>query len=111
MGHNSFSALTNYHANERLTIITGIGVYGSSFKNIPLGVQYCWRSAQFYLGTDNLLSPFVPDFSGYSSLTFGVDFNLFGPKVSYKRVKYLPFFRLKKIKRKRNSGLIFRTPS
>ena len=88
MGHNSFSALVNYKSSERTTIITGIGVYGTSFKNIPLGLQYCWRAAQFYLGTDNILSPFLPKFSGYSSFTFGVDFNLFGPKVTYKRVKY-----------------------
>jgi len=111
MGHNSFSALVNYKTSARTTIITGIGVYGTAFKNIPLGLQYCWRAAQFYLGTDNILSPVVPKFSGYSSFTFGVDFNLFGPKVTYKRVKYLPFFKLKKIKRKRNSGLIFRNPS
>ncbi len=111
MGHNSFSALANYKRSDKLTIIAGLGVYGTSFKNIPIGIQYRWRAAQFYIGTDNVLSLFAPDFSDYSSLTFGVDFNLFGPKVKYKKVKYLPFFKLKKQRRKRSDGLIFKGSS
>ncbi|WP_146161406.1 DUF5723 family protein [Mangrovibacterium marinum] len=110
MGHNSFSALANYRASERLTIVGGLGVYGTSLKNLPVGLLYSWRAAQFHLGTDNLLSPFVPKFSDYCSFTFGVDLNLFGPKVRYKQVDYLPFFKLKRIKRKRSNGLIFRNP-
>jgi len=107
LGHNSFSALANYQYSEYATLISGIGVYGKSYKNIPLGWLYKWRSAQFYIGTDNMLSFFVPKFSDYSSLTFGVDFNLFGPKVRYKKVKYLPFFKLKKNRRRGSNGLIF----
>lgn len=107
LGHNSFSALANYQYSSHATLVWGIGVYSQSYKNIPLGWLYKWRSAQFYIGTDNMLSLFVPKFSDYSSLTFGVDFNLFAPKVRYKKVKYLPFFKLKKNRRRGSDGLIF----
>ncbi|RKD92359.1 DUF5723 family protein [Mangrovibacterium diazotrophicum] len=107
LGHNSFSTLVNYRYSSHSTLVSGIGVYGKSFENIPLGWLYQWRSAQFYIGTDNMLSFFVPKFSDYSSFNFGVDFNLFGPKVRYKKVKYLPFFKLKKNRRRGSDGLIF----
>lgn len=107
MGHNSIQATVNYHKNEHLTIVSGLGIYHTSFKNIPLGLIYKWNRAQFWAGTDNILSFFVPKFSDYTSLTIGVDFNLFGPKVKYQKVKYLPFFKLKKTRQKKSDGLIF----
>lgn len=111
MGHNSLQVSVNYTVNEQLSLVSGLGIYHNSFKNLPLGLIYRWNRAQFWAGTDNLLSFFVPKFSDYTSLTLGVDFNLFGPKVKYEKVKYLPFFKLKKTRRKKSDGLIFSSAS
>lgn len=104
--HNNFQATANIRQSEKLTLVTGIGVYDGSFKNIPLGFQYKWKAAQIYLGTDNILAPILPDFSDYTSFTFGIDLNLFGPKQRYDNLDYLPFYdRKKKIRKKRNGTL------
>ncbi|WP_372774428.1 DUF5723 family protein [Mangrovibacterium sp.] len=108
MGYNSFAALANYRKSENLTLIGGIGFYDSTLKNIPLGLTYQWRAAQFFLGTDNFLSFFAPKFSDYTSINVGIDFNLFGPKLKYEEVDYLPFFRKKKQRRVRPNGLLFK---
>lgn len=107
MGHNALQATVAYNHTRNLTLVSGLGVYHTSFKNIPLGVIYRWNYAQFWAGTDNFLSFVVPKFSDYTSLTIGVDFNLFGPKVRYRSIKYLPFFKLKKTRHKKSDGLIF----
>lgn len=109
MGHNSIQATVNYTPNKHWIFVSGIGVYHNSYKNLPLGLIYRWNRSQFWAGTDNLLSFFVPKFSDYTSINLGVDFNLFGPKVKYEDVEYLPFFKLKKTRRKKSDGLIFST--
>ncbi|MFV0375824.1 MAG: DUF5723 family protein [Mangrovibacterium sp.] len=111
MGHNSIQATINYKHNKHWTFVSGFGVYHNSYKNLPLGLIYHWKRAQFWAGTDNLLSFVVPDFSDYTGFTFGVDFNLFAPKLKYKENEYLPFFKQKKNWRKKSNGLIFGTPN
>ena len=93
MNFNSLVATCAFSAGRHFTINGGYAIIGESFVNIPLNMLYSGNFGQFYLGTDNILSLVSPTNSGFSGVTFGLNFNLFRSKAKYiKRIGYLPFY-------------------
>lgn len=93
MNFNSLMATWAFSVSNHFTINGGYGVIGESFVNIPLNMLYSGSFGQFYLGTDNILSLVSPTSSGFSGVTFGLNFNLFRSKPKFiKRIGYLPFY-------------------
>ena len=105
---NSLALTVNRKLDERFTVVSGFGVYGDSYINVPLGATYKWYKGQAYLNVENLFSIFSIGVSDYQGVSFGVSFFPFKPKMKYDRVKYLPFFKKKRKKKKTDDGLIFK---
>ncbi|MDP2337459.1 MAG: DUF5723 family protein [Bacteroidota bacterium] len=98
LNHNSFSIMAGYTLNKNLTISSGYSIIGNS-RNIPLGVIVNWRSGQFYIGSDNVLSYIPQAGSEFSGLTAGVCIFLFRKKTkTLKQLEYLPFYQPKDTK-------------
>jgi hypothetical protein len=109
MGYNSFSTLTNFNVNKNLSISTGYSVIGNSYINLPLVFLFKRDFGQIYIGTDNLTSILLPSLDGYAEISFGACFYLWRNKdLSDKASDENPFFRPRKIKKDKESGLILR---
>lgn len=97
LSYNSFSVVGDYKMNKNLNLITGYGILGNSYTNIPLAIVYSFTGGQYFVGTDNCLSYLLPKISDFSGITFGASIYLFNKKVTDKRaIDYLPFFELKR---------------
>ena len=97
MSFNSLSMTGIYDITKSLSISSGYAILGKSYNIIPFSILYTGEVAQYYFGSDNLLSLIVPSTAEFSGITFGMCFFLFRNKDEYKESQeYLPFYKEKK---------------
>jgi hypothetical protein len=108
LSYNSFSLTANIDVNPTLSISTGYSIIGNSYFNLPVALVFKKDFGQFYFGTDNIATFILPSISDYASFSFGTCFYLFKSKVSDKSASSdrYPFYRKRKVKKDRKSGLI-----
>lgn len=107
--YNSISASARYEFNPEFSMSSGISVIGNSFFNIPLAFLVNKKFGQVYFGTDNCFAFLIPSISEYASFSFGTCFYLSPKRNLYQAQKEgFPFFRPKKQKVKKGSGLILK---
>jgi hypothetical protein len=108
MNFNSLSITVGYDVNKKLTISSGYSILGNSYTNLPFALLYTRETSQSFIGTDNLLSFFVPSLTEFSGITFGTCFFLFKHKSKYKdQLEYRPYFKEKRMRQSNKKGLIF----
>ena len=108
LNFNSFSITAGYQINKKLSISSGYSILGNSYANLPFGLLYTKERSQSFIGTDNLLSFFLPSLTEFSGITFGTCFFLFKHQSKYRdQLEYLPFYKEKKSRAKSKRGLIF----
>jgi hypothetical protein len=110
LNYNSISATATIDVNKKLSINTGYSIIGDSYFNLPFAVLLRKDFGQMYFGTDNIASFLLPSISDYASFSFGTCFYLFKNRES-NNSSYSdesPFYKSKKIKKNRKSGLIKR---
>lgn len=94
LSYNSTMLTGLWKLNDRLQISGGYAVLGDSYINLPFALMYTRNKAQFYIGSDNLLSVILPSQSDFSGVSFGMTLFPFRGKEKYKKqVEYLPFYR------------------
>lgn len=110
LSYNSFSANANFDVNKKLSISTGYSIIGDSYFNLPFAVLLKKDFGQMYFGTDNIASFLLPTISDYASFSFGTCFYLFKNRDTNKNASSdeNTFYKSKKIKKNRKSGLIRR---
>ena len=110
LNYNSISATATIDVNKKLSINTGYSIIGDSYFNLPFAVLLKKDFGQMYFGTDNIASFLLPSISDYASFSFGTCFYLFKNRESKNDLSSdeYPFYRSKKIKKSRKSGLIER---
>lgn len=97
LSYNSVSFTGDFKLRKNLNLITGYGFRGNSYTNLPVAVVYSWNRGQYFIGTDNCLSYFVPKISDFYGVSFGMSIYLSTKKTSNSKViDYLPFFEWKK---------------
>jgi hypothetical protein len=97
LSYNSFSMVGDFKLNKKLNLISGYGIQGNSYTNIPLAIVYSLAGSQYFFGTDNCLAYLLPKITDFSGVTFGACICLSGKKDNNKKtVDYFPFFELKK---------------
>ncbi len=106
--YNSLAANVNYKLSDRFTAVSGLGIYGDSYLNIPFGFLYKWHSGQAYLTIENTASIVLSSISDFQGFSAGAVFYLFRPKMKYERFDNLPFYKHKTKKRKDDNGLMFK---
>lgn len=93
IGFNSLALTGKYAISRKLVFMTGYAIVGNSFFNIPVAFVRTWSAGQYFIGTDNILSPLSANISDFSGITFGASLFLQNHKnVRKKSVDYLPFF-------------------
>lgn len=108
LNFNSFSFSAGYQLNKKLSISSGYSIIGNSYANLPFGLYFTKETSQSFIGTDNLLSFFLPSLSEFSGITFGTCFFLFKHRSKYKdQLEYRPYFKEKKLRSNSKRGLIF----
>ena len=108
LSYNSIAANINYKYNNRFTLVSGIGIYGDSYLNIPFGFLYKWQAGQAYFNIENTASILMPGISDFQGLSAGAVFYLFRPKMKYERFENLPFYKHKTKRKKDDKGLMFK---
>lgn len=92
LSYNSLMFSADFDLNNGLRLLTGYGMVGPSYLNIPLAFVKNWSFGQFFMGTDNLLALFSGK-SDFTGVTFGATIFPFQPrKVKKQEIDYLPFF-------------------
>lgn len=108
LNFNSFSLTAGYDVNKKLSISSGYSIIGGSYTNLPFTILYTRETSQSFIGTDNLLSFFLPSLTEFSGITFGTCFFLFKRRSKYKdQLEYRPYFKEKKSRANNKRGLIF----
>lgn len=96
LSYNSLMVSSDFDLKNGLRVLTGYGMIGPSYLNIPLAFVKNWSFGQFFIGTDNILALFSQK-SDYTGVTFGATIFPFQPKGVKKQViDYLPFFEPRK---------------
>jgi hypothetical protein len=110
LNYNSISVAATIDVNKKLSINTGYSIIGDSYFNLPFAVLLKKDFGQMYFGTDNIASFLLPSISDYASFSFGTCFYLFKNRESNNDSSSddYPFYKSKKIKKNRKSGLIER---
>lgn len=99
LSYNCIQVNGEFNLKKNLKLISGYGIQGNSFVNVPLAILYNLTGGQFFIGTDNCLSYLIPKLSDYSGVSFGATIFLFNRNKDNKRtIDYLPFFEWKKRK-------------
>lgn len=94
LSYNSTMLTGLWQINDKLQISSGYAILGDSYFNIPFAFRYTRNKAQFFMGSDNLLSVILPSQSDFSGVSFGMTLFPFRGKEKYKKqVEYLPFYR------------------
>lgn len=107
LNYNSLSVSANFDVSKKLSISTGYSMIADSYFNIPLALLVRGNRGQFFLGTDNLTSIVFPSLGEFAGISFGACFYLFTRRdLSMKPSDLTPFYRPRKIIKRRNSGLI-----
>lgn len=108
LSYNSFSATANIDFSEKITLSTGYSIIGNSYFNLPVAVILKNDFGQIYFGTDNVATFILPSISDYASFSFGTCFYLFKNRESRKSYfsDEFPFYKSRKTKKDRKSGLI-----
>ena len=97
LSYNSVSITGDFRLKKNLNLITGYGFRGNSYTNLPIAVVYSWNRGQYFLGTDNCLSYFIPKISDFYGVSVGM--NIYLSTIKSRKAKvidYLPFFEWKK---------------
>lgn len=110
LSYYSFAITANYDVNKKLSISSGYALIGNSYVNIPLAILFKRNFGQIYLGTDNLSSILIPSMSDFAGVSFGVCFFLFQKRHLFGTpTEELPFYKPRKIKKKKSDGLLIKT--
>lgn len=97
LSYNSFLFTGDFKLKKNLNLITGYGTRGNSYTNLPVAVVYSWSRGQYFIGTDNCLSYFIPKISDFYGVSFGMSIYISAKKTSKsKEIDYLPFFEWQK---------------
>lgn len=111
MNYNTLSLLVDFDVSKKLSVSTGYAIIANSYSNFPLAVLFKGNFGQIYLGTDNLTAFILPSMSEFAGLTFGACFYLFRERnLTEAPLKYLPFYKHRKIKTRRNGLLLKEYP-
>lgn len=97
--YNSLLLSATWQVARQIYVSTGYAAMGTSYLNIPLGIQLKWAKGTAYIATDHVLPFISKSASDIRTLSFGANYYPFHRKVKYKDVPYLPFFKLKKNRR------------
>ena len=106
LSYNSVSLTGKLNVNKTLSISSGYSIIGDSYLNIPLAFLFQEKFGQFFIGTDNLTTILLPNYSQFAGISFGACFYLFTQRNKYLKPSNLTlFYKLRKIIKNRQTGL------